>query len=159
MQLPENIINSKKKNSYNRHFIIHPFKCTFTTAVLDYPISTPIHYACYVHVYLFCKSKKLKKVRTKYPGATGFLSLRLAQYATSTFPIMHLVCPPKFCLSIVFNFAWDGFNTQEKWKTKVMQNLGRGNKVHYGKCGSGVYSLIGNLRSNDATASRTLLKK
>ena len=36
-------------------------------------------------------------------------------YATSTFPIMHLICPqPEFCRSIVFNFSWDGCNTQEK---------------------------------------------
>jgi len=34
----------------------------------------------------------------------------------------------------------DGCNTQEKWKTKVMQDLGGGgNKVHYGKCGSAVW--------------------
>ena len=45
-------------------------------------------------------------------------------YTTSTFPIMHLICPPKFCISIVFNLFWDGYNTQEKWKTKVKQNLG-----------------------------------
>ena len=38
--------------------------------------------------------------------------------------IMHLICPPKFCISIVFNFSWDGCNTQEKRKTKVIQNLG-----------------------------------
>ena len=46
-------------------------------------------------------------------------------------PIRHLhishnapYLPPKVCISIVFNFSWDGCNTQEKWKTKVMQNLG-----------------------------------
>ena len=48
----------------------------------------------------------------------------IIHYSTSTFPIMHLFCPPKFCISIVINFSWDGCNTQEKWKTKVMQNLG-----------------------------------
>ena len=32
--------------------------------------------------------------------------------------------PPKFDISIVFNFSWDVCNTQEKWKTKVMQNFG-----------------------------------
>ena len=32
--------------------------------------------------------------------------------------------PPKFCMSIVFNFSWNSCNTQEKWKTKVMQNFG-----------------------------------
>ena len=41
-------------------------------------------------------------------------------------PLAHLpfICPPKFCISIVFNFSWDGCNTQEKWKTKVVQNSG-----------------------------------
>ena len=27
-------------------------------------------------------------------------------------------------LLLIFNFSWDGCNTEEKWKTKVMQNLG-----------------------------------
>ena len=46
-------------------------------------------------------------------------------YTTCTSPIMHLICPPKFCISIIFNFFWDGCNTQEKWKTtwKIMQIL------------------------------------
>ena len=49
-------------------------------------------------------------------------------YATCTSPIMHLICPPKFCITIIFNFSWDGCNLQEKWKTtwKVMQNFGGG---------------------------------
>ena len=29
-------------------------------------------------------------------------------FATSTFFIIHRICRPKFCLSIVFNLAWDG---------------------------------------------------
>ena len=37
---------------------------------------------------------------------------------------MHLICPPRFCINIVFNSSWDGCNTHEKWKTKVVQNLG-----------------------------------
>ena len=45
-------------------------------------------------------------------------------YVTYTSLIMHLICPPKFGVSIVFNFSWDGCNTQEKWKTKVVQNVG-----------------------------------
>ena len=49
--------------------------------------------------------------------------------------------PPKeFRISIVFNFSWEGCNTQEKWKPEAMQNLGAGqgaNKVHcYGRCAS-----------------------
>ena len=54
----------------------------------------------------------------------------LLAFNTSTFPIMHLICytrtpsKKKVCISIVFSFSWDGCNTQEKWKTKVMQILG-----------------------------------
>ena len=67
-----------------------------------------------------------------------FFGTLLTLNATSTFPIMHLICSPKFCISVVFNFSWDGCNTQEKWKTNVMQKFGGSNKVHYGKCVSGV---------------------
>ena len=35
------------------------------------------------------------------------------QYVTFTFPIVHHICPPKFYISMVFNFSWDGCNTQE----------------------------------------------
>ena len=35
-------------------------------------------------------------------------------YATCTPPIMPLIWPPKFCISMVFNFSWDGCNTQGK---------------------------------------------
>ena len=49
-------------------------------------------------------------------------------YATCTSPIMHLICPPKFWISIIFNFFWDSCNTEEKWKATwkitCMQILG-----------------------------------
>ena len=70
-------------------------------------------------------------------------------YATCTSPIMHLICPPKFCISIVFNFSWDGCDTQEKCKKKQTRlgNFffwgGGGNKVHYGRCASGVFWVYG----------------
>ena len=44
-------------------------------------------------------------------------------YATCASPIMHLICPLKCCISMVFDFSWDGCNIQEKWKTKVIQNF------------------------------------
>ena len=65
----------------------------------------------------------------------------LCSYATCTSSIMYRICPAhKFCISIVFSFSRDGCNTREKWKTKVMQNLGMvgANKVHYGGCTKGV---------------------
>jgi len=49
---------------------------------------------------------------------------------------MHLVYPPKFCKTIVFNFSWNNYNTQEKFETMVMQNL-RERKVPYGLCENG----------------------
>ena len=62
----------------------------------------------------------------RQPSPQGLLA-----FNTSTFPIMRLICSPpprprtpskkKVCISIVFSFSWDGYNTQEKWKTKVMQ--------------------------------------
>ena len=50
--------------------------------------------------------------------------------------------PQKFCIGIVFNFSWEGCNTQGKQKTKVYATFGGTNKVHYGKCGSGVYKTV-----------------
>ena len=38
---------------------------------------------------------------------------------------MQVVYPPKFCISIVFNFSWMAV-IPSKMKTKVMQNLGGG---------------------------------
>ena len=67
---------------------------------------------------------------------------RFVLYATSTHPIMHHICPPKFCISTFFNFSWDGCNTQEKRKTKVMQIFFGASKGHYGKFGSGVYYIF-----------------
>ena len=39
---------------------------------------------------------------------------------------------PKFCISIVFSFPWDHFNSQEKLKTMLLQNFGVTNKEHCG---------------------------
>ena len=37
--------------------------------------------------------------------------------------IILFVVPPKFCLSIVFNFSWGNWKSQEKLKTMLMQNF------------------------------------
>ena len=44
-------------------------------------------------------------------------------YATSTFPIMHLTCPPQFCITFVFDFSWVLQASQEKLRTMLMQNF------------------------------------
>ena len=60
---------------------------------------------------------------------------------TRTSPIMHLIYPPKFCITFVFISR--GSST-EKLKTMLMQSFGGGrgegaNKVDYGRCASGVW--------------------
>ena len=40
-----------------------------------------------------------------YPWST-VARVRGPLHATCTSPIMHLICPPKFCISIVFNSSW-----------------------------------------------------
>lgn len=55
-------------------------------------------------------------------------------FTTFTYIIMHLVYPPKFCITDVSNFSWVLQWSQEKSKTMLMQNLEGGggvNKVHY----------------------------
>ena len=48
--------------------------------------------------------------------------LKKTQFTIFTETIMHLVPPPphQICVTIVFNFCLDGFNTQEKLETMVM---------------------------------------
>ena len=57
---------------------------------------------------------------------------------------MHLVYPPKLCITIVLDFSWDGYNNQEKLEKMVMQNFGGGvNKVHCGPCESSEFAING----------------
>ena len=42
-------------------------------------------------------------------------------YATSTFPIVHLIFPLKFCISIVFNFSWEGCNLSQSESGKYFE--------------------------------------
>ena len=46
-------------------------------------------------------------------------------FATCTSPIMHLICPPKFCITFVFHFSWVLQPSREKLKTTLTQNFGR----------------------------------
>ena len=46
-------------------------------------------------------------------------------YGTCTSPIIHLICPSKFCITFAFHFCWVSQPSQEKLKTMLMQNFGR----------------------------------
>ena len=70
-----------------------------------------------------------------------YVVVQFCSYVICTSPILHLICPAKFCTSIVFNFPWDSCNTQGKWneKKKGYAKFWEANKVLYGRCASGVW--------------------
>ena len=59
------------------------------------------------------------------------------EFTTFTRTKIHLFCPPKFCISVVFNFSWVLQPSLEKSNTMVMQNLKGVNKMHHGLCANG----------------------
>ena len=81
------------------------------------------------HTFLYISFPSMQDYHVKIPN--------LAKHATCTFPTMRLICHPKFCISVVFNFSWEDCNTREKWKNKGHTKFWGANEVHYGKCGSG----------------------
>ena len=107
---------------YPLHGLVSVYYWRFIISYLDY--TCPVfHYALTKYLHVEAQERSL--------------------YATSTFPKMHLICPPsppqkKFCITFVFHFSWVLQPSQEKLKTMLMQNVLGGNKVHYGKCESGV---------------------
>ena len=44
-------------------------------------------------------------------------------FTVFTETIIHLVYPPKFCITLVFHFSWDDCNTWEKLDKMVEQNF------------------------------------
>ena len=50
--------------------------------------------------------------------------------------LINLVCPPKFCIIIVFSLSWDNWQSQEKWETSYAEFGGQANKVYYVECGN-----------------------
>ena len=100
-----------------------------------------IYYGCRLLITASFSECELRSSRAQNVGeVSAYWSCVQFSGLFSTSPIMHLICPPKFCRSSSFNFSWDGCNTQEKRKTKVMQFFfggGVGNKVHYGRCARG----------------------
>ena len=60
-------------------------------------------------------------------------------YATCTSPIMHLICPPKFCTTSIF--ISPGYNSRPKRnENNAYAKFWGANKVHYGRCVSGVFT-------------------
>ena len=69
-------------------------------------------------------------VYAKVKGAESIMGdLRIENwlFATCTSLVMHLICSPKFCVSIVFNFSWEAViprRTQEKVVQILRDNIG-----------------------------------
>ena len=62
------------------------------------------------------------------------------QYATSTFPIMHLICP-QILRNLCFSFLLGIKAIPREIENNSYAKFSWANKVHYGKCGNGVYVL------------------
>ena len=73
------------------------------------------------------------------PKLVGIIPIKTEnrEFTTFTRTIIHLFCPPKFCISVVFNFSWVLQPSLEKSNTMVMQNLKGVNKMHHGLCANG----------------------
>ena len=74
---------------------------------------------------------KPRRIFLSSPHRSERVGIIKTESARTRIPLFHIshnapYLPPKFCLSIAFNFSCDGCKTQDKWKTKVMQNLGGG---------------------------------
>ena len=52
---------------------------------------------------------------------------------------MHLICPPKFCIIFVFHFSLGITAVPREIENNAYAKFWGAKKVHYGKCGSGVY--------------------
>ena len=60
-----------------------------------------------------------------------------AIYATSKFPIIHLICPEKNLHNLWFSFVLGITAVPRETENTAYAKFWRANKVHYGKRGSG----------------------
>ena len=67
--------------------------------------------------------RKVKK-RENWKRKNNIKWAKNGHYTNSVFPMMHLICPPKFCITFVFHFSWVLQPPQEKLKTTLMRNFG-----------------------------------
>ena len=75
-------------------------------------------------------------------------SIRLWSFVTSTFPIMQLICSPpppkkkKILHNLCFSFLLGITAVQREIENNAYAKFWGANKVHYGKCESGVWLLL-----------------
>ena len=78
-----------------------------------------------------CKSQLSKNTKKNKAIIQPSWPHKHGQFTICTPPIIHLVCPRKFCTSILFNFFGDHWNTQGRSKPRLCKSLG--GKVYYGE--------------------------
>ena len=64
-----------------------------------------------------------KKILAIFVGKGTDKKWNVHEHVSLLQTIMHLVYPPKFCITIVLDFSWDDCNTQEILEIMVMQNV------------------------------------
>ena len=75
---------------------------------------------------------KQQKMAPQVLNKSQIPKIHFTAFNTCTNPIIHLLCPPKLCIGIVFVFSWDIFMSQEKLQTMVMQMFWGVIEVYYG---------------------------
>ena len=75
------------------------------------------------HWFLSINSQYLQPYWLLQQTSQHTKQLKNVRHATSTFPITHLICLRKFCITFVFYFSWVLQPSQEKLKTVLMQNF------------------------------------
>ena len=68
------------------------------------------------------ETAELKQQQQRWGQRERFFKKK--QFANCTSPIIHLVCPPQFCITFVLHFSWVLQPSQKKLKTMLMQNFG-----------------------------------
>ena len=79
---------------------------------------------CYFLCYCFQRAQNCLTMPAPSTFDPIMYVRRRLLYATCTSPIMHLICPPKICITFVFYFSWVLQPSQEKLKTACEQAFG-----------------------------------
>ena len=75
-------------------------------------------------LFYFEMTVEICETRLSERSKSLFFVLRGTLFIIYTSPVIHLVYPPKFCITFVFYFFWVLQPSQEKLKTMLMQNFG-----------------------------------
>ena len=100
-----------------------PVNYSHLVASCQFTAVDPVTYIC----FFFLKVLKLGSVQT-----SNF------SYATSTFPIIHLICPPKILHKLCFSFLLGITAVPREIENNAYAKFWGANNVRYGKCGNSV---------------------